>query len=980
MKRFSRKTVVIFDAIVVTLSLILCLMNSDLLFMVPAKNICLSDAADVFFNGRETYILNDSGTQLLRIDENNRVSMMLVGGGVANAKFDTGEDVICDSAGNIYIHQLEMDKEAYSWISRESILKFDSKGALVDTMCEYNYKEPRLNSVIVKLQLVNGVPTYTKFTNYGIAIYSLKGQLINEFEFSNSEFYIADTYYDDEAEALYVVTKDGKIIYIDSDNYQKILLEASPSNNVFPYSIALDEEGNIYTNDLQTKSIGIVEDGVINEVLAMDDGYIPYELTYNDKIIYNAVDEIGIGEELYIEYQLSDNLFFMSVVVFVAELLLCFAVLNLIIFAYVYIIKNGAPSTKAIILFITFTVIITALFCMLIYDKLRDTTIDEMLDREYMTASLVDRMMPKNAYQRLDGVWDFGSPDYMAVKKVVDSVVLENGVTPGDMYLSVYDLNDDNEVIVKFLLENSYGCNFPYIWSDGVDEQHTLTYDDLTEFSDVSDSDGTYLLIYAPLHDDDGNPIAVLDVGIMLTAFNQKIIDSLFDIAQNVFAAAIVIILLFIEVMAFVNGSKKYNESLKLDKNARIPVEMFRVIVFIVFFATNITTPFLSIYALQLAREMNLPGFISAEVAAACPIAAEVLFGAIFSIAGVRIVAKFGNRLSGIISAIAFTGGLALRFAAPSLVLLTIGNAIQGSGWGILLLIVEKEIASRPDEDERERGFSEYNIALQNGMNSGIVFGGFMLLFMGYKHVLIMASVLSTIALIFVLRFIKGHRVENKADRTKGEMSFARFITRPKIVIYFLCIVVPVIAASYYLNFLYPIIADELGMADNVIGYSYLFNGMVIILFGNAIVSFMTKRYSKRMLLLAASVIYLVSFAIVGIFNSIPVLIVVLVLLAVSDSFGYVVQETYYMELEEVEEYGTDRAIGVYSLVENLSQALGSFVFGYILAVGLKAGLILYGIIIAAMAVIFFISVGVSNRKKNRLQNGESCEVKREDH
>lgn len=146
-------------------------------------------------------------------------------------------------------------------------------------------------------------------------------------------------------------------------------------------------------------------------------------------------------------------------------------------------------------------------------------------------------------------------------------------------------------------------------------------------------------------------------------------------------------------------------------------------------------------------------------------------------------------------------------------------------------------------------------------------------------------------------------------------------------------------------------------MSENNIGYSYLINGIVIICFGNLIENFMSRLFNRKVLLLIASLLYLVTFAIVGLLNSISALLISLILLGVSDSFGYVVQSTFYTELEETKKFGYEKAMGVYSLFENLSQSAGSFIFGYILTIGVKVGMIAYGIIIGACAVLFVMVV-----------------------
>ena len=55
-----------------------------------------------------------------------------------------------------------------------------------------------------------------------------------------------------------------------------------------------------------------------------------------------------------------------------------------------------------------------------------------------------------------------------------------------------------------------------------------------------------------------------------------------------------------------------------------------------------------------------------------------------------------------------------------------------------------------------------------------------------------------------------------------------------------------------------------------------------------------------------------------------------------------------------VERYGLGQALGIYSLVVNIAQAVGPFVFSYVLLVGVNNGLTLVLITISVMAFVFY--------------------------
>ena len=101
----------------------------------------------------------------------------------------------------------------------------------------------------------------------------------------------------------------------------------------------------------------------------------------------------------------------------------------------------------------------------------------------------------------------------------------------------------------------------------------------------------------------------------------------------------------------------------------------------------------------------------------------------------------------------------------------------------------------------------------------------------------------------------------------------------------------------------------------------------------------------------------------VGISPSVPVLMIALVTLGISDSFGMSIQAAYFTNLPEVKEYGYEKSMGISNLVENLAETGGSFLFGYVLVIGLKEGLMLVAVLVLILALIFGV-VGNGRRRR----------------
>ncbi|MCF0106755.1 MAG: MFS transporter [Holdemanella sp.] len=930
----------------------------------PLEQIGLEDIADFCNDDKgNTYLLNNSGYEMVRMNEKNQADLVISGSEEKDDSFMRALHVACDNDGNIYIHQRLASDQALSWIGKENIQVFDKNGDYIKTLDEVVYDTPVLSSPLVNLQCYGGeIYAISKMDNH-IEVKDINNDKTVTYELDNAGKVVKSACID--GSILYISTLDGRILKIHENGLEVLWdIKNGQDDSIVLGEITANEKGDVFVCDISNGTILKYVDNQFEPYYEYDGLLYGVDCSYNE-LFSSSSSIIRNGEE----YEALEPILSMKVRSVVCYITYVIAALCLVYIGYLLIVLLLNAKNQMVRLISSFVVVIaviTGCVSTIIAKEFRTTLKDNFVEQAMHTAKLVNQLMDGDAFSRLRSVSDFYSEDYIKIKNVVDTVILDEGI-PNDMYLIMYTLEGKEDVVVRYALEEVQGCNYPYIWSDGVDEQTVYKTKKTFLLSDATDSEGDFLCVYSPITNSKGDVVGVIEVGTDSTIFNNVVYEKIQTIIISIVVFSIVTLLILLEVIEFLEAKKQLCIEKVKKGLSKVPLKLYRIIVFLVFFITNITTPFLSIYSLSLSNSYSEMLHIPAEILAAVPISAEVLFGAIFSMLGGSIILKIGKRKSGIIGAIMFTVGLAIRFLWPDLIILTIGNALQGAGWGIVLLIINSFIAAEEDEKLQENGFSDYNIGLQNGINSGIVLGGFLLTFSSYKGILVLVSIISAFVFLLVYRYIfDGPKEKEAVSEDKNVFQdYISFIFNPKILVYFLCIVVPVIAASYYLNFLYPILADRLGMSESFIGYSYLLNGLVIICFGNLIVNVMSKFFNKRILLMLSSLIYLVTFMLIGVLNNITALLISLVLIAISDSFGYVAQSTFYTDLKETEDFGYEKAMGVYSLFENLSQSAGSFIFGYILTVGVKVGMCAYGIVIGVCGVLFAIYMKSVERKKH---------------
>ncbi|XME02382.1 MFS transporter [Lachnospiraceae bacterium C1.1] len=428
--------------------------------------------------------------------------------------------------------------------------------------------------------------------------------------------------------------------------------------------------------------------------------------------------------------------------------------------------------------------------------------------------------------------------------------------------------------------------------------------------------------------------------------------EILFSLLINVLAVIAIMIMVSIELFYLIRGHRKFKAAEKTD--GKIPVEIFRFIVFLIFFFTNLTSAILPIYSLKLSEGSGVTEYISPIMLSALPISSEVFSGAIFSLMGGSILNKLGARRSIMISSALFTLGLVLR-AIPNIFVLIFSALLLGAGWGVLLILVNILLADLPDE-EKVRGYAYYSISALSGINSAVVLGGFMIQWMNYPTLFIITGIWS-ISLFIACRYYLNQEIPFSSRAEKGKNLITDtlvFLRNPGVLIFFIFIMIPLLISGYFMTYLFPILGSDWGMSESHIGYSYLLSGAVVLTVTSKLSSYLSARKMKHVGLAVSAFLYAAAFLTVAFFQNIPVLLASILLLGLAESFSTLLP-AYFTDLRAAEKYGYDRAWGLYSLIENVAQSLGSFVFGYVLILGLKRGLMLVLTVLTVFGAIFLI-------------------------
>jgi len=176
---------------------------------------------------------------------------------------------------------------------------------------------------------------------------------------------------------------------------------------------------------------------------------------------------------------------------------------------------------------------------------------------------------------------------------------------------------------------------------------------------------------------------------------------------------------------------------------------------------------------------------------------------------------------------------------------------------------------------------------------------------------------------------------------------------------------VPYIISLNFIEYFMPIFGMENGLGEANIGQLMLLSGLFAILFGASLCKFTAKRVSIFVsvifpLVLNAGALYLFSLNV-----SIIMLIVTIVLLAIVNIFAATNIQTYFSILYQEERISSIKALGVYSVIENIAMAAGPIVFSYILAVNIANGIKIMAITMLGLTLVFAIISKISVKWNN---------------
>ncbi len=911
-------------------------------------------------------VIDQSEKRVVKYDEEGIVLFELKAG---KHHFNNAKGVVGDEEANTYVLDTILAEDGLT-VEEQRIIQYDAQGKYKNVVYTHKYEESVKSIGFIKdltyhkgsLFFIFVEPNHFQLIQFNIQ--ENKHHIVREVPWENARLELANFAINENLQ-IAMSTKKGDIYKEKKQGEFELLYEGRLHGKNDQYSLPwelLYQEDKIYFTDLGLREIKVIDTKDYTVQTLYDSQGIVYRVGVDklQKLCSTTGDNILIQDSATGAWQLIQEVYrSISDVIKSFGLLIGWGIVGVMAIwlagkGLSYLLGvNVSDTLKIGIICLVMSGIITSIVANLIFYDMEKRYKEEVWERMVGIATFIASDMDKEAFEGINHPTAYMNEDYKKVRQGINHILDGSKDWNSGLYAVLYKVRN-GEIYACMYQDDTKGAYYPFDWPyENSDEEKIYTTGEFKRYyGDFSNEEGSFMFALGPIYGDEGEVIGLIEVGTDLTSYVKARDKLILQISLNIISITIVLMLIFTEVLIFGEFLRDQKKVSLQDQKEIVHSVVVRPIIFIVFFASNMAAAFIPVYA----RELYVPFLgLPEEVVIALPISIEVLCCAISAFLGGYVIEKIGMKVTGIVGTVCFFLGLLLCAIAPDVSYLIIGNGISGIGSGLLLIVANTFIASIEDEEERNKGFAYYNAAFLAGLNSGVVIGSLLVNWMSHRSVFYIASMIAVATAYFTIKYIhipRGTGIVEKEEKSEFG-TFLRFLFTPRIIAFFICAMVPYLIFSYYLHYFFPIYGAENGLTDANIGQAFLMNGIWVIYLGPIVTRWLLKHIGSKWSIVVGSMIYIGALIYFALNQSIVVALITLVLLGIADSFTFTAHSVYYADLPQVERYGEAKAMGVYSMFENLGQAIGPIVYSVILMGNLQVGMMSISVIGIVLIVIF---------------------------
>lgn len=907
-----------------------------------------------------TYIIDNGHTRVLKLNLEYEVEFSLRGNSREEDTISYVSDLAVGSSGDIFV---EENHWGGMYIDREAILVYDADGNYKATCYDVPY-----NDEYVDKRKIFGMTAWENWIYFAVLHSdvieirridqtSYLSEAVAAIDYTNAFNAVYDVSLKPSEKCMYVLDKRGQVLYFD-EALQEVLYDCAKdpeyAGKAAFYTMAADSEGNIYLADIKGNSIfrlAKASDGLERlisggtalsvDVQTQADGTVLVSAVYDGEL-YQIDGGNNVAFRGSVFERTADFSIFMAII---------YAAGAAVLLSGIWVLARGiallsglkfSDVTRNGILISGIVVIVVAIIVAQLMASFRSVYTEELFEKLSISAHAVSTQLDAEIIEDVNAPEDFMSDAYNALMDVMEKTLNREYEFNQNIYCNILKYENGEAFSVAYL-DQSTGTYYPL---DEVETQEVaFVYETGTDVLNGGKDDvaGSFAYVKAPVFGERGHVAAVVAVGSDTTLISQQIRDMQGTVLITLVTIILVLLFLFGEVLGFFDLRSKYKKSAAAaetqgmdGKSEAVPLHMVRLIIFVTFLAFNMATSFLSVYAARLVSD-NIG--IPRELAASLPVTLNLAFMGIMSLFCAPLMSRFCfKNIAAVSAVICFAGDMTI-FLNSNYYALIGGLVLNGIGVGLITNCLNMFISSSRDMDLKRDGFTIFNSGSTSGINIGSMLGASLAGALSQQKVFaVSAAAWIVVAFLFLAlgKYISraGKMAEDEAKRSVGKsMGFGRFIVSPGVWGYMLCVQIPYIMLNSFIFYYVPLYGAEQGFSESVTCLLLMVNSLCSVFFGVGLTNFFVSRF-KQATIYISTAMSLGALLLFAASPTVGVLIVTLLIMGISSSFGVSSKSVYFTELPQVRAYGEEQSMGVYNLSDNVGESVGPMIFGPLMASG----------------------------------------------
>lgn len=896
-----------------------------------------------------TYVVDQEHGRILKLDENRQVLYSIRSNDKEEDTISYVGDIAVAANGYLFV-------EEHHWgglyVDREAILVYDEQGKYVATCYDDIYDDEYVDKrKIYGMTVYDGCLYYAVLHDGQLNLYQMDTQtyetaLLAEVEYANAYNAIYDICLLPEQQRIYLLDKRNQVVCIDKKGKQIVYDSAKDADyrgQVAFYSLAANGDGQIFLTDIKGGRVfSLDEDGKTLKVLLHNDNVLTLNLTQYSNgqqvlcVIYG--DEVCVmdlhGQVLFSKYEMEKGADLREKAVLIYALMAAMLLCGLWLLFRIIVCLTGIKFSKVTRSGLSISVIVVAVVVIIVsqlMSSFRNVYTEEVFEKLLISAHSVSTQLDADIIEDISDPEDFMGTSYNQLMSTLNQALDRSYDFNQDIYCNILKYKNGQAFSIAYL-DQSTGTYYPL---DELETQEVQqVYDTGTDVLNAGKADvsGSFAYVKTPVYGERGNVVAVVAVGSDTSIVEQQIAQMQRTVLITLVTVVLMLLFLFGEILGFLDSRNTYRATCR-ENPRTVPLHMVRLIIFITFVAFNMATSFLPVYAAGLVGDhIGIPH----ELAVSLPVTLNLAFMGLMSVFCAPLMAKFSFRNIAVASAAICLCGDMTIFLNHDYRALVAGLILNGIGVGLITNCINMFIASSDDMAVKRDGFSIFNGSSTSGTNIGSMLGASLAGYLSQQQVFGVSS--ATWILVAVLFLLFGKHiastptvvVEQSAPK-KAQTGFAQFMAAPRVWGYILCIQIPYIMLNSFIFYYVPLYGAEQGFNESTTCLLLMVNSLCSVFLGVVLTDFFMKKF-QQMTIYISTVMSLLGMLLFAANPTVGVLIVVLLIMGVSRSFGVSSKCVYFTELPQVKVYGEENAMGVYNLTDNVGESVGPMIFSKLMS------------------------------------------------